>query len=162
MRAHRSGGMHGVCILPCGGLVRLVQHKAALAITQGQLDRIRQTPPNALLVHQAVNHQVNGVLLVLVQRGHIVQRIKFAVDAHAGKTFSLELFELVLMRALLKFHQRSHDHKLGALRQGHDIANDFISGAGLDGPPALGAIHAPKPGKKHAQKVVNFRDRSHG
>ena len=162
MRAHRSGGMHGVCLLPCGGLVRLVQHKAALAIAQGQLNRIRQTPANALLVHQAVNHQINGVLLVLVQRGHIVQRIELAVDAHTGKAFGLELFELVLMRALLKFHQRGHDHELGALRQGHDIANDFICRAGLDGPPALGAIHAPKPGKKYAQKIVNFRDCPHG
>ena len=33
VRAHRGGGMHGVGLLPGGGLVRLVQHKAALAIT---------------------------------------------------------------------------------------------------------------------------------
>ena len=101
------------------------------------------------------------MLLVLVESWHVIQGIKFAVHAHAGKALGLELLELVLMRALLQLYQRGHDHKLGALRQGQDVGNNFVGGAGLDGPSALRAVHAAKTRKKHAQKVVNFRYRSH-
>ena len=87
--------------------------------------------------------------------------MKRAVHPHTGKAFGLEFFKLVLMRALLQFYQRRQHHKLFALGQGQNVRNDFVRGAGLNGPSALGAVHAPQPGVEHAQKVVDFRHRAH-
>ena len=132
------------------GPVRFVQHETTFAVAQGQFHRVGQPTPDTLLVHQAVHHQVDAVLLVLVQGGHVVQGAKRAVHAHPGKAFGLELLELVQMGALLQFHQRGQDHEFGLLRQGQDVADDLVGGAGLDGAAALRAVHAAQTREKDA------------
>ena len=160
VRTDRSGRMDDVPF-PFGP-VGQVDGQAAFAVAQGQLHGIGQAAADAVLVDQAVHHQIDAVLLVLVQGGHVVQRMEGAVHAHAGEAFGTQLLELVLMGAFLQFHQRRHDHELAALGQGHDVGDDLVGGAGLDGAAAGGAVHAAQTGEEDAQKVVDLRHRAHG
>ncbi len=145
----------------CLGASGQVQHKPSLAMAQGQLHGVGQTPADALLVHQPVHHQIDGVLPVLFQRGDSIQRMEPAIDAHARKAFGPELFQQVLMRALLQFHQRGKHQEFLALRQPENVRDDLVRGAGLDGTAAPGAPGGAEAGKKDTQKVIDLRDRAH-
>ena len=101
------------------------------------------------------------MLAVLVQRGHVVQRMEFAVHAHAGKAFRLELLELVLLRAFLQLHQRREHHEAGALGQAQDVGDDLVRRPCLDGTAAARTVHASQPGIEDAQEVVDLRHRAH-
>ena len=160
VRTDRGGGMDDVPF-PFGP-VGQVDGQAAFAVAQGQLHGVGQAAADAVLVDPAVHHQVDAVLLVLVQGGHVVQGVEGAVHTHAGEAFGAQLFELVLMGAFLQFHQRRHDHELAALGQGHDVGDDLVGGAGLDGAAAGGTVHAAQTGEEDAQKVVDLRHRAHG
>ena len=60
------------------GPVGQVDGQAAFAVAQGQLHGVGQAAADAVLVDQAVHHQVDAVLLVLVQGGHVVQGVEGA------------------------------------------------------------------------------------
>ena len=158
-RADRFRGVQRVAFL---SLVRLVDDDPAFPIAQGQFHRVGQPSPDAVLDHEAVDHQIDGVLLVLVQRGDIVHAVELAVHAYADKAFRLQFLEAVEMSSLLKLHERGHDDDLRAFRQGEDVGDDFIGGAGFDGATALGAVHLAEAGEEDAQEVVDLGNRAHG
>ena len=58
------------------------RHQAA-ALLHGGLQAVGQALADIGTHHQAVHHDLDGVLLLLVQLGGLVQRVHFAVDAHA-------------------------------------------------------------------------------
>ena len=88
--ADRADGFRGVQRVAVGSLVGFVHDDPALAVAQGQLHRVGQTPPDAVLDDQTVNHEIDGVLLVLVQRGeifHAVQPVSYThLDVYKRQT----------------------------------------------------------------------------
>ncbi len=170
----RRGRGHAVVAFGTGGIrgvddIRLAGHAdddPALAPAQGQFHRVGQPGAHVVADHQTIHHQIDGVLLVLVQRGHFlnIQNARlFALRgyAYAHKTFGLKLLEAIGMGAFLQLDQRGHDDDLFAFRQGHDVRDDFVRRTRLDGRAALDTIGLAEPGEEHAQKVVDFRHRAH-
>ena len=156
--ADRADGFRGVQRVAVGSLVGLVHDDPALAVAQGQLHRVGQTPPDAVLDDQTVDHEIDGMLFVLVQRGDVFHAVQLAVHAHAHEALGLQFLEAVEVRSLLEFHQRGHDDDFRTFGQGEDVGDDFIGGARLDGASALWAIHLAEAGEEDAQEVVDFSD----
>ena len=156
--ADRADGFRGVQRVAVGSLVGLVHDDPALAVAQGQLHRVGQTPPDTVLDDQTVDHEIDGMLFVLVQRGDVFHAVQLAVHAHAHEALGLQFLEAVEVRSLLEFHQRGHDDDFRTFGQGEDVGDDFIGGARLDGASALWAIHLAEAGEEDAQKVVDFSD----
>ena len=159
--AYRFGGMHDV------GLARHAHDDAALAVAQGQFHGVGKAGAHVVLDDEPVHHKVDAVLFVLVEGRNLIEVVDCCLfpqrgHAHAHEAFGLQLLEAVGMGAFLQFHKGSHEHDALAFGHGHDVRNDFIGGAGLDGRAAVGAVHLAEPGEEHAQKVVHLRHRAHG
>ena len=135
---------------------------ALVAPVQGQLHGVGQPLFYAVLDHQPVHYQLDGVFLVLFQVRQIVQGVKLAADAHAHEPLLAQLGKEVLVRALLVLHQGGEEHELGARLHGQDGVHDGVRGLGLDGAAALGTVEPAQPGEEHAQEVVDLGDRAHG
>src|SRR5260370_25733295 len=63
-------------------------------------DGLFEARSDSLLDEQAVDDDFDGVVLALVDDREIVEREKFAVDAHANVTVLREFFEFLAKRAL--------------------------------------------------------------
>ena len=111
---------------------------------------------------KAVHHQLNAVLLLLVQFGGVVDLIQLTVDAHADKAALAGLLQQLRMLALAGAHHRGqhlHAGALGVFLHGvhhlvHRLLADFFA--------ALGAVGNADARPQKAQVVVNLRHRAHG
>ena len=153
--------MHGIAMIFILGVIWFMNDESPVPVFQSQFDRIGEPSPDAFLDDQPVDHKIERMFFVLVQRGNFVDAVHPSVYAHAHETFGLYFLEPVGMCSLLQFHQRSHEDDARAFGQTQNIGNDFVRGARLDGTPALGAVHFSEPGVKDAQKVIDFGDGAH-
>ena len=159
MRAGGRGGKH--LVLAPFFTVQPAEHHAAVSLFQGQFHGLRQSGSYTLLYHQPVYNEIQAVLAVLVQGRDLVHKIYLPVHTHALIALGFQLFQSVLLRALLQKDKRGNNQDLGALFQFQNLFQDFIYGAGLNGAPALRAVHGAKAGKKDAQEVIDFGHSRH-
>jgi hypothetical protein len=131
-------------------------------VAQGQLHGIGQPGPDVRLDHQPVHHQIQGVALVFFQFRQRVQTRDPAVHPDAHEPLGLELGQAVGLGALLVRHQRGHEDQFRALGQGHEVGDDLVQGAGLDGPAAARAVGPAETGEEHAQEIVDLGHGAHG
>ena len=156
--------MHYVARVLAG---RLVHDDAARTVAERQFHGVRKAGAHIVLDDKAVHHEVDGVLLVLVQRGNFVEVPYLRLfaqrgHAHAHEAFGLELLEAVGVCALLHFHERREQDDARTFGHGHDVRDDLVRGAGFDGRAAVRAIDLAQPCEEHAQEVVDLRHRAHG
>ena len=163
LRAGGERGHEGVAPFFPGRVAADHGHDHALvAPVQGEFHGVGQPLADAVLDHEPVHHQLDGVLLVLLQVRHVVQGVQLPADAHAHEPLLAQLGEEVLVRTLLVFDQRGEEHELGGRLHGQDGVHDGVRGLGLDGAAALGTVKPAQTGEEHAQEVVDLGDRAHG
>lgn len=143
---------------------------AALRADQGKpfaagqrgFQRIRQAGHDVGPHNQAVDHDFDGVLFLLVQSRRIAQLIHLPVDAHADKAAFLQVFQELGVFALAPAHQRRHQGQARSLGQRENLVDHLVDRLLADFSAAFGTMRHAHPGVEQAQIIVDFRDRSHG
>ena len=125
---------------------------------EGGLDRVGEPPLGARLHGQAVDHDVDGVLELLLQRGRAGERDHLAVDPGAGEALALQLGEQVGVLALAAAHDRREHLEPGALGHGHQPVDDLLRGLPADRLVADRAVRHARAGPEQAQVVVDLGD----
>ena len=126
------------------------------------LDALRQALLEPRRQHQAVDHQLDVVLLLLVELGRLVQLVQPAVDLDPLKALALELGQLLSVLALAATHDRRQQIEPGALGQGHDLVDHLRDRLALDRQAGRGRVGDADPGEQQAQVVVDLGDRADG
>jgi hypothetical protein len=114
--------------------------------------------------HQAVHHDFDGVLLLLVEPDlvRVLEGDHDAVDAGAREPRLLRGVEDVAVLALPLLHEGREEEELGARGQVHDLVHDLLRGLLGHGAAAVVAGQPPDASPEDAQVVVDLRDRADG
>ena len=156
-------------------LAGVVLGKAQLPVLPGQLnghqtagmaacgfDGVRQPAAQAILQHQPVHHQLNGMLFVLLQLDLFRQVVEDAVGSDPGKALLPGILKHLDVLALFAPDHRGQHHKPGALSQGLHPVHNLVDGLAADFLPAPGAVGNAHPGPQKPQIVVDLRHRANG
>ncbi|MPM39216.1 hypothetical protein SDC9_85849 [bioreactor metagenome] len=134
----------------------------AVAEAERGFQRIREPAFDALLDHNAVDHRVDIVLKLFIQRGNVRQIVHGSVHADAHIPFPLELVEQFLMLALPPANARRDNLRLRAFRQVEHAVDHLVDGLALDHLSAVRAVRNAAARVKKAEVVVNLRYGAHG
>ena len=143
-----------------GGALDRQRHQPVADLERG-LQRVGDAALDAGLDHQAVDHHVDRVLLLLVEVGQLAARSRCAVDADADEALLGHLRQLLLVLPLLAAHVGGVEHQAGVGRQQHDAVDHLLHGLRADDVAALGAVRHADAGEEQAQVVVNLGHRAH-
>jgi hypothetical protein len=151
--------------------VEFKRHHAAVGHSQGVLNALGQAlAQRAGFIGaglDAVDHHIDIVLLVGVQRGQLID-LEYAgagltgTDAKAHITAGLQVFKQVVEAALTVSHHGGQDHQLGPLGQSEHGIDHLGHGGGGQGLVVVGAIGRAGAGVEQAQVVVDLGDGAHG
>ena len=146
-------------------LARAVEHldlDDPLGELRGRLDRLRQSLADALLHHEAVDHDRDVVLELLVEDdGALVEAPQLAVDHGADVALRPHLLEHPAVLALAAADHGSQHHEPGALRQREHPVGDLLERLPLDRLSAVEAMRLADARPQEAQVVVDLGDRAH-
>ncbi len=146
-------------LLPGGGQLDGDQ---AAGVAARRLDGVRQAAAQAVLQHQPVNHQLDGVLLVLLAGDVLGQIVENPVHPYPGEAGFPGVLKHLLVLALLPPDDRRQDDKAGSLAQGFHPVHNLVDGLAADLLTAPGAVGNAHPRPQEAEIIVDFRHRSHG
>ena len=161
---------------PLGGLVALlvglgacdraaVRHlgdREAVGELERLLERIREPRADVGAHHDAVDHHVDVVGELLVERRHLGDLVELAVDLDALVALLEELGELLAVLALAAAHHRRQQIEPRALGQRQDAVDHLADGLALDRQAGRGRVgHADaRPEQPHV--VVDLGDGADG
>ena len=140
---------------------RLHQHGAA-AVTEGDLERVRQPPLDARTHDESIDQHLDGVAGGARQRPVVGQVAQRAVDAHAHEAAAPQRLELLLVLALSVAHDRRIQKQPRLRRQRDQAIHDLLHGLRRDLPAALEADWMPDAREQQAQVVGDLGDRADG
>ncbi len=150
---------HSPFALAASGGGRVFNRRQPAAQLQRRLKRIRQTlrliPPQ----NDPVNHNINIVLDVLVQRRRSFQFVIFAVHLDPLKPLLEKLAERAAILPLAPAHSRREQMKPAPLRQRRHPVNHFAHGLALNRQAGRRRIGNPGAREEQAHIVVNLGDR---
>ncbi len=127
---------------------------------RGRLDRLREALADALLHHQAVDHDRDVVLVLLVELDLLVEPPKLAVDHRPRVALRAHLGQHPPVLALAPADDGRHHHEALALLDREHAIGDLLEGLALDGLAAVVAVGLADPGPQQAQVVVDLGDRA--
>jgi hypothetical protein len=128
----------------------------------GGLEAVRQAGFHVGAHRDAVHHHLDVVLVLLVERGGVLDGVEFAVDAHAGKAGLLPFRQLAAILALAAAHHRGEEIGAGALRQGHHPVDHLAHRLRRDGQARGGRIGDADPRPEEAHIIVDLGDGGDG
>ena len=139
-----------------------IQHHDAVGQTQRGLHRIGEPLFGTGLNRQAIDHHLDIVLLLLLQRRRLGQRVHHAIDPDPAIALGVELVEEVDELALAGAHHRRENLELGALCHGQHLVDDLLRGLARDPLPAHRAVRCASAGVEQTQVVVDLGDGADG
>ncbi len=122
------------------------------------LQRVGQAVAEVLLHRDAVDHDLDVVLQLLVERRHRTDLVIFAVDLDALEALLLQLGEFLAVLALAAAHHRRQQIEARAFGQGEDAVGHLADGLALDRKPGGGRIGHADAREQEAQIVVDLGD----
>ncbi len=108
-----------------------------------------------------VDHDLDVVLKLLVERDRLGQVVELAVDPHANVPEPLGLVEDVAMLALAALHHRRRDEQPRPLGQEQHLVGNLLDRLLADLATAVGTVRMSDARVHQAQVVVDLRDRAH-
>jgi len=99
---------------------------------QRRLEAFGEAGFEALAHHNPVDHHVDVVLVLLVERRGGVDVVEFAVDLDAGEAVFLQLQQFLAILALAAADDGGKQIEAGALGQRHDAVDHLADGLGAD------------------------------
>ena len=157
---HRAGELGRQQQLLAG--IRVVDHHEAVRMAERRLDALGEPLLEARRQHQAVDHQLDVVLDLLVELGDLIQLVQPAVDLDPLKALALELGQLLAVLALAAAHDRRQQVEPGTLGQGHDAIDHLRDRLALDRQAGGGRVGDADAGEQEAQIVVDLGDGADG
>ncbi len=122
------------------------------------LDGVGQPALGRRLDCQPVDHHLDRVLLLLVERRRVVERMQVPVDPGAGEPLGLQLPEQVdVLPLAAPDHGCEHLEPSAILEREHPV-DDLLGGLSLDRGTAGRAVGAPGAGVEEAEIVVDLGD----
>ena len=129
---------------------------------QGQFQGVGEAGPQVRFDDQPVHHRLDGVPLVLVDGGQLLQLHHLAVEADAAVALAAQPFQELCMLAFAIHHHRGQDGDAAARGQPHNLVRHLGHAQGRDGPPALVTVRGAHPGEQHPEVIVDFGGGGHG
>ena len=154
----RAGVIEGIQFLPLP--YNIHQHHAVCNMGGG-LHAVGQAAGNIRLHHQAVHHDLNIMLFVLVQLDLFRQVINGAVNARTHKAGLAGVVQFLNILALVPSHNGRHNLNFRFLRQGENLIHDLIHRLLGDLAPAYRAMGNTDPCPQQSQVVIDLRYRAH-
>ena len=126
------------------------------------LHRLGDAPEGALAHHDAVDHHLDVVAVLLLQANLLVAELAhLAVDAHAGEALAAQVLEELGVLALAVEDHGGEHQRASALRALEDLVGHLVGGLALDHAPALRAVRRAHAREEQAQVVVDLCDGAH-
>ena len=149
---------HGLGVVAVGQ-----EPHAHLAVRQlgGLLHSLHDATERVLADDHAVDHDLHGVLELLLELDVLVEVAHLAVDAHAREALLAQVLEELGVLALAAQHHWRQYQGAPALACGHDLVGHLVGGLALDHAAALRAVGRAHAGKEQAQIVVDLRNGAH-
>ena len=107
-------------------------HRQPVGELEALLERIRQARRDVRLHQQAIHHHVDVVGEFLVERRHVGDLVKFAVDLDALVALLEELGQFLAVFALAAAHHRRQHIDARAFLQRHHLVDHLRHGLALD------------------------------
>ena len=126
-----------------------------------RLDRLRKPCAQVGLHRQPVDHDLDRVLELLVERDLVLEQVLHAVDLHTREALVPQLLEDVLVLALAVAHDGRVDGELRSFGQLQDLIDDRLLALPRDRLAADRAVRATDPRVEEPQVVVDLGDRPH-
>ena len=138
------------------------EHDQAAGHLERGLQRVGEPLLHPLADHQPVDDDVDGVLLLLVERRRVGGEVDHrAVDPRADEALAGHLGELLLVLPLLPADVGGVDHQPRPRRQAHHPVDHLLHRLRADRLAAGRAVRHPDRGVEQAQVVVDLGDRAH-
>ena len=142
-------------------LVEQVDDDEALGEVDRGLDGLEEPAAELGLHPETVDHDLDRVLELLVERDLVLEEALLAVHLHAGEAVAAELVQEVLVLALPVADDGCVDREARALGELQDLIHDCLDRLAGDGPAADRTVRAADARVEQAQVVVDLRDRAH-
>ena len=137
------------------------QHQPAREASR-RLGAVREAAGAVRPDHQAVDHDLYVVLLVLVEGYLLAQVVDRAVDAHSDIAALARVLEHLGVLALAGADNGCEYLYAAALRPGHDLVDNLVYGLLADLLAALGAVRDADARPEQAEVVVDLRNGANG
>jgi len=111
---------------------------------------------------ETVDHDLDGVLLLLVQLGQVVEFVELAVDPRADEALGAHFLEHREVLALALANDRREQHQLGALGHRQYLIDHLADGLRLQRDVVVRAARRTDAGIEQAQVVVDLGDGADG
>ncbi len=158
---HRAAG--GIlCLASRHHAVRQIDIGQPLGELERLFEAIRQPRLDAVLHRDAVDHHLDVVLVLLVERGRLFDGVDLAVDAHAAEAGLLPLGELLAVFALAPAHDGGEQVEPRTLGQRHHAVDHVGDGLRLNREPGRWRIWHTHARPQQAHVVVDLGDRGDG
>ncbi len=156
--ADRAGELGGKQVLLAG--FHFHRERTSVGMAQRGLEAFRHALLGIGADFQTVDHDLDGVLPVLVELGHRVDLVHLAVDAHAHESLCPQFAEEFEVLTLPAHHQGGEDHQLGVLRQFQHRVHHLRHRLRRQGDAVFRALRIADAGVQQAQVIVDLGDRA--
>lgn len=150
--------VHALALGVVLGEVDEVEHDHAAGEPEGGLHGIGEAALGGVLHREAVDDHLDGVLLLLLQRGRLGELDRLTVDPGPAVPLGLEIGEEVDELALALAHQRRKDLEAASLGQLQNPVDDGLRRLARDGATALGTVRLADAREEQTQVVVDLGD----
>ena len=139
-----------------------LRERLSLPLAERELDALGQARAVVGPHHHPVDHDLDVVLLALVERGDLVEPVHLSVDPDPREAAGREALEDVLELALAVLHERREQGQPGALRERGHLAGDLLGALTSDDLAAVVAALDASARVEHAEVVVDLGDGADG
>ena len=127
---------------------------------QRRLERLGQTLADVIAYLEAVDDHLDGVLLVQLEIGRVVELIDLAIDPRTDIALGMQLGEQLVILALALGDHRGQQHQLAALRQRENLVDHLADRLRLERLAVGRTARRAGPREEQPQIVVDLSDRA--
>ena len=143
-------------------LVHEVDDDAAVGELEGGFHRVGQALADAVLDHESVDHDLDGVLFLLGELDVVGQLALLTVDQRAGIAVAAQQLQKIGELPLAAAYNGRENLESRAFRVLQQRVHHLLRGLRADQLAAFGAMRYACAGEQQSQIVINLGDRAHG
>ena len=133
----------------------------AVCQLQGGFKALGEPLLQALFHLEPVDHHINLVFALFIQRRYVVDVVNGAVDPQADKALAAHGIDYLQVFAFAIPDDRGQDHQLAAFRHGHHLVDHLAHGLGFQRLAVVRAAGFAGAGEQQAQVVVYLGNGTH-
>ena len=134
----------------------------AAGCLEGEFHCLRDPASRGVAGHEPIDHHVDRVLDLLLERRRILDAADGAIHAGPRETLADEIGKQIPVLSLSVADKRREQHYPLSLTGRDDSLHDLVARLRFKHGVALGAVGRAHPRVEHAEEVVDFRHRGDG